>query len=98
MPLDAPRPIAIAKGTKLGGAGAEKARQQAITAAADNERQTKLKQAVRLARADVKDNDPLSPDCYGLGLGQSGVTVIPFADAAELEGLEGLDDLDLEGL
>ena len=90
MPLDAPRPIAIAKGTKLGGAGAEKARQQAITAAADNERQTKLKQAVRLARADVKDNDPLSPDCYGLGLGQSGVTVIPFADAAELEGLRAM--------
>ena len=68
----------------------EKARQKAISEAVEKERKQVLNALIKGAKAEVKDNPPMETSKYGLGRGQAGVTVIPFADEAELESLRAL--------
>lgn len=72
---------------------AERARQKALADAVEKQRKSVLNEAIRVARAEVKNRPPMDPSLYGLAPGESGVTVIPFADAAQLDALrESLRD------
>ena len=64
--------------------------QKLVDDAVEFERKRALNLEVRAARASVKHNPPMHPSLYGLGIGQSGVTVIPFADASQLDDLRGM--------
>ena len=64
--------------------------QKSIDDAAELERKRILSISIHAARASVKNNPPMDATLYGLGLGQSGVTVVPFADAAQLRSLRDM--------